>query len=62
MNSDDKNEKTPEDLSKKCALSFLEELFYVCFNLIYLFNFLISVRSSRHTQSRFVFVLNGFIN
>jgi len=30
MEFNDKDIKTPEDLSKKCALSFLEELFYVC--------------------------------
>lgn len=29
IDSDDKDVKTPEDLSRKCALSFLEELFYV---------------------------------
>jgi len=29
MDSADSEIKTPEDLSRKCALSFLEELFYV---------------------------------
>ncbi len=32
IDSSDSDVKTPEDLSRKCALSFLEELFYVNIN------------------------------